>query len=161
MALEAVGSKEGEGMDPAAIRERALARAREIGAPFRGFLLPAEAWALFASGEAELVDTRTHAERDWVGYVPGGLHIEWYGYPSQRLNERFLDQLREKVPRDRPVAFLCRNGVRSRAAAALATGDGYGEAFDILYGFEGDANARGQRGTINGWRFAGLPWRQD
>lgn len=150
-----------EGMDPAAIRERALARTREIGVPFRGFLLPAEAWALFASGDAELVDTRTHAERAWVGYVPGSLHIEWYGYPSQRLNERFLDQLREKVPRDRHVAFLCRNGVRSRAAAALAAGEGYGEAFDILYGFEGDANARGQRGTINGWRFAGLPWRQD
>jgi hypothetical protein len=29
-----------------------------------------------------------------------------------------------------------------------------------LHGFEGDRNEKDQRGTLNGWRFDGLPWEQ-
>ena len=142
------------------IRARAEARAKDGGVAFRGFLQPAEAWALFKAGEIALVDTRTLAERDLVGYVPGSIVIEWYDYPGKKRNDRFLEQLREKVEQDRPVAFLCRSGVRSKLAAALAAQSGYDSAFDVLNGFEGDKNALGQR-TVNGWRVDGLPWRQD
>ena len=150
----------GKAHDLDAIRAAAEARARAEGVPFRGFLLPAEAWALFKAGEIALIDTRTLAERDLIGYVPGSVAIEWYDYPAKQRNARFLEQLREKVEADRPVAFLCRSGVRSKLAATLAAGNGYASAFDVLNGFEGDKNAQGQR-VVNGWRVAGLPWRQD
>jgi rhodanese-related sulfurtransferase len=146
--------------DHAAIFARAGKRAADEGVAFRGFLMPAEAWTLFRSGEIELVDTRTAAERDLIGYVPGSVHIEWYDYPAKRRNEHFLDQLRGRVEPDRPVAFLCRSGVRSKHAATLAAGNGFVSAFDVLHGFEGDRNALGQR-NVNGWRVDGLPWRQD
>ena len=147
-------------IDQAAILARAATRAADEGVSFRGFLTPAEAWALFKNGEIELVDTRTLAERDLIGYVPGSVHIEWYDYPAKKKNENFLGQLRAKVEPDRPVAFLCRSGVRSKHAATLAAGNGFASAFDVLHGFEGDKNAQGQR-TVNGWRVDGLPWRQD
>jgi rhodanese-related sulfurtransferase len=149
-----------DSVDPAAILARAQARAKDESAAFRGNLTPAETWALFKQGEIALVDTRTLAERDLVGYVPGSSVIEWYDYPAKRRNERFLEQLREKVEPDRPVAFLCRSGVRSKEAATLAAANGYASAFNVLNGFEGDKNAQGQR-VVNGWRVDGLPWRQD
>jgi rhodanese-related sulfurtransferase len=144
----------------AAIIKAATARAKEAGAPMAGLLTPAEAWELFKRGEIELVDTRTLAERDLIGYVPRSVAIEWYDYPAKKRNEHFLDELRKKVELDRPVAFLCRSGVRSHHAAALATANGYRAAFNVLEGFEGDKNADGQR-RANGWQVAGLPWRQD
>jgi rhodanese-related sulfurtransferase len=138
----------------------ATRRARDAGAALGGLLTPAEAWTLFNAGEVELVDTRTLAERDLIGYVPGSVSIEWYDYPAKKRNDGFIEQLRAKVDPARPVAFLCRSGVRSQHAAVLATANGYAAAFNILEGFEGDKNAQGQR-VINGWRVAGLPWRQD
>jgi rhodanese-related sulfurtransferase len=54
---------------------------------------------------------------------------------------------------------LCRSGVRSSHAAALATANGWRAAYNILEGFEGDKNAAGQR-RVNGWQMAGLPWSQ-
>ncbi|MNN95427.1 hypothetical protein D3C81_2142330 [compost metagenome] len=57
------------------------------------------------------------------------------------------------------VVLLCRSGVRSVAAAQRATALGL-EAYNILEGFEGDADENGQRGRLGGWRLAGLPWRQ-
>jgi rhodanese-related sulfurtransferase len=146
--------------DRAAILARAVARAAQEGVSFRGFLMPTEAWTLFKGGEIELVDTRTLAERDLIGYVPGSVHLEWYDYPAKKTNEHFLDQLRARVEPDRPVAFICRSGVRSKHAATLAAGNGFVSAFDVLHGFEGDKNALGQR-VVNGWRVDGLPWRQD
>ncbi len=146
--------------DRAAILARAEARARDEGVAFRGSLMPAETWALFSKGEIELIDTRTRAERDLVGYVPGSILIEWYDYPARKRNEHFVDDLKKKAEPDRPVAFLCRSGVRSRDAATLASENGYVSAFNVLHGFEGDKNAVGQR-VVNGWRVDGLPWRQD
>ncbi len=143
-----------------AVLTAAAQRARDANAPLAGLLTPAEAWALFNAGEIELVDTRTTAERDLIGYVPGSVAIEWYDYPAKKRNDGFLDQLRAKVNPARAVAFLCRSGVRSNHAAVLATANGYAAAYNILEGFEGDRNAQGQR-VINGWKVADLPWRQD
>lgn len=147
-------------MDTQRIFDGAAARAKEKGAAMAGLLTPREAWELFQAGAIDLVDTRTHAERDLIGYVPGSIAIEWYDYPGKVRNARFLEQLREKVAGDRPVAFLCRSGVRSHHAAALAAQNGYVKAFNVIEGFEGDKNAQGQR-RVNGWQMAGLPWKQD
>ena len=48
----------------------------------------------------------------------------------------------------------------SYAAAKRATELGL-TAYNVLGGFEGDPDAHGQRGHQNGWRHAGLPWRQN
>ena len=58
------------------------------------------------------------------------------------------------------LMLLCRSGVRSIAAAKRATELGL-EAYNILEGFEGDANDSGHRGFKGGWRTRGLPWRQN
>ena len=146
--------------DHEAILAAATKRSRDAKLLLGGLLTPTEAWALFNGGAIELVDIRTIAERDLIGYVPGSVAIEWYDYPAKKRNDGFVEQLRAKVDAQRPVAFLCRSGVRSHHAAVLATANGYAAAFNILEGFEGDKNAQGQR-TMNGWRVAGLPWRQD
>ena len=144
---------------PESLFETAAARAREKNVPMAGLLTPSEAWMLRELRRVEIVDTRTKAERDLVGYVPGSIPIEWYDYPGKVRNEKFLDELRAKVDSATPVAFLCRSGVRSHHAAALATANGYA-AYNIIEGFEGDKNPQGQR-RVNGWQMAGLPWKQD
>jgi rhodanese-related sulfurtransferase len=64
------------------------------------------------------------------------------------------------VPKDTPVMFLCRSGVRSNAAAEAATRAGWKQAYNILEGFEGDKDAEQHRNTVGGWRKTGLPWTQ-
>jgi len=112
------------------------------------------------SGQAVLVDVRTQAEREWVGYVPGTACIPWKHYPGMAINPDFDAALLAQVPRDSPLILLCRSGVRSIGAARRACELGYGRAYNILDGFEGDPDADQQRGHINGWRHAGFPWVQ-
>ena len=111
------------------------------------------------SGEAVLVDVRTDAEREWVGFVPGAVALAWKQWPGMAPNSGFDAALQAAVPSGKKVALLCRSGVRSVAAAKRATELGM-EAYNILEGFEGDPDANGQRGRQGGWRFNGLPWRQ-
>lgn len=140
-----------------------LAKARERirEAPYAGALLPSEAYAILQEAPgAKLVDVRTRAEVDWVGRIPGSIHIEWMNYPSMQLNPHFLSQLQQQVDREALVLFICRSGHRSHNAAAAAAAIGYTECYNVLEGFEGDKDSHAQRGRLNGWRFAGLPWEQ-
>ncbi len=111
------------------------------------------------SGEAVLVDVRTDVEREWVGYVPGALPLAWKQWPGMAMNPGFDEGLKGTVPQGKKVVLLCRSGVRSAAAARRATELGL-EAYNILEGFEGDANEQGRRGQRGGWRYRGLPWKQ-
>ena len=140
--------------------DAAHGRARALELNYAGALTPPEAWQLAAMGHALLVDVRTHAEWTYVGRVQDAALIPWRIYPDNRVNEDFLAQLEQHVPRDRPVLFLCRSGLRSHAAAQAATQAGWKAAYNILEGFEGDLDDRGQRGRRSGWRFHGLPWTQ-
>lgn len=115
------------------------------------------AWQWVQAGQAVLIDVRTDAERAWVGQVPGALAVQWKLWPSMAANTAFDAQLQAAVPQGQKVVLLCRSGVRSVAAAARATQLGI-EAYNILEGFEGDADANGQRGHLGGWRKQGLPW---
>ena len=141
---------------------RAKQRADQMGLPYAGALLPAEAFELLqAIPNAQLVDVRTRAEWDWVGRIPGAATIEWNGWPGGERNPLFLDELRAAVPdSSSPLLFICRSGVRSHNAAAAATQAGYSVCFNVLEGFEGDRDTEGHRNTIGGWRAAGLPWIQ-
>ena len=144
-----------------AIIEQAIRRG--AGLPYAGAVTPQEAYSLVQSDPSvHIVDVRTNAERDWVGQVaihPAQLHaVQWNLYPTQR-NPDFLTELASAVSKDSVLLFLCRSGVRSRAAAQLATENGYSRCFDILEGFEGDKDGNGHRKTTAGWCHAGLPWR--
>ena len=139
----------------------AAERARALEAPYAGALLPVEAHSVLQGlPEAVLLDVRTQAEIDWVGFVPGALHIEWQRYPGGIANPGFLAQLQALVPAERTVLFLCRSGGRSHAAAALAAQAGYARAYNVLQGFEGDRDGDGHRNVTGGWRAAHLPWKQ-
>ena len=117
------------------------------------------AWQWVQSGEAVLVDVRTDAEREWVGFVPGAVALAWKQWPGMQMNAGFDEGLKAAVPAGKKVVLLCRSGVRSVAAARRAAELGL-EAYNILDGFEGDADAQAQRGRLGGWRLQGLPWMQ-
>jgi rhodanese-related sulfurtransferase len=145
--------------DPESIRRAARERAKKMGLPYEGALLPAEAHALMKSG-ARLVDVRTRPELQYVGRIPGSVAIEWQTYPGGKPNEGFLDELASAAAKDDEVLFLCRSGARSNAAAQAAASAGWKHSYNVLEGFEGDKDAEQHRNTLGGWRKAGLPWTQ-
>ena len=143
------------------ILERARSRGKELNLPYEGALLPLEAhFILQQAPGAKLIDVRTRAELDWVGRIPGSLAIEWLHYPAMQPNPNFLSQLVQQVDKEALVMFICRSGHRSHNAAAIAASSGYTECYNILEGFEGDKDKDSRRGSVNGWRHAGLPWEQ-
>jgi sulfur dioxygenase len=107
-----------------------------------------------------LVDVRTDAEREYVGFVREAVNIAWKQWPGMAVNPSFDDAIREATPAGKKAVLLCRSGVRSIAAAKRATELGL-EAYNILEGFEGDRDAAGHRGNAGGWKFRGLPWHQN
>ncbi|RYF69810.1 MAG: rhodanese-like domain-containing protein [Comamonadaceae bacterium] len=127
---------------------------------YAGDIAPSIAAQWVARGDAVLVDVRSDAEREWVGYVPGAVPLAWKQWPGMAMNEGFDAALQAAVPSGQKVVLLCRSGVRSVAAARRATELGI-EAYNILEGFEGNPDAEGHRGRTGGWRFRGLPWKQN
>ena len=131
-----------------------------------------EAWdRLSADPQAQMVDVRTMAEWNFVGVpdLSGAgrrvICIEWQTFPSMAVNPGFAEETEGAViaagaRRDTPIFFLCRSGARSRAAALAMAARGFTQAFNVANGFEGDPDAERHRGTFNGWKAAGLPWRQ-
>jgi rhodanese-related sulfurtransferase len=139
---------------------------------YRGDVKPEEAWSsLSTTGSGALVDVRTAAEWAYVG-VPDVsaagrplLKVEWQSFPSGQVNPDFVRTLETEIEardigRDEPLYFLCRSGGRSAAAAAAMTAAGYEKCFNVVGGFEGGHDEERHRGTIEGWKAAGLPWRQ-
>lgn len=126
---------------------------------YAGDISPELAYLWWQAGDAVLVDVRTDAEREWVGFVPGAVPLAWKQWPGMAMNTGFDQGLQDAVPSGKKVVLLCRSGVRSVAAAKRATELGL-EAYNILGGFEGDPDQHAHRGRINGWRFHDLPWRQ-
>ncbi|MBE7939834.1 MBL fold metallo-hydrolase [Ramlibacter aquaticus] len=126
---------------------------------YAGDVTPETAFEWWRRGEAVLVDVRTDAEREWVGFVPGAVPLAWKQWPGMAMNASFDEGLRAAVPPGSKAVLLCRSGVRSIAAAKRATELGI-SAYNILEGFEGDPDEQGHRGQRGGWRLRGLPWRQ-
>jgi hypothetical protein len=56
--------------------------------------------------------------------------------------------------------MLCRSGLRCVPSSQRAQSLGF-EAYNILEGFEGDPDSNAKRGKKGGWKFYGLPWRQN
>lgn len=145
--------------EAARILQQARERSEDNDLPYSGAVTPREAWVLLQSlPGVKIVDVRTQPEWQFVGVVPGSELIEWKRYPLMALNPDFMNRLKAVVDRENLVLFLCRSGVRSHEAAALAAQHGYTEAYNVLEGFEGDKDENQQRGRLNGWKAAGLPW---
>ena len=134
---------------------------------YAGDISVQDAWDRLQAG-ARLVDVRTIAEWNFVGLPDlGGLGqdvhcVEWQGFPTGAQNPAFVRQVEAELGADKaaPVLLLCRSGARSRAAAIALTRAGFSQAFNVAGGFEGDIDSDGHRGQRNGWKAAGLPWRQ-
>jgi rhodanese-related sulfurtransferase len=132
---------------------------------YAGDLSVTEAWALLEKEPAaRLVDVRTQAEWNFVGLPDLGALgrevelVEWQMFPTMQVNPGFVEQA--GGDKDAPVLFLCRSGARSRNAAIALTRAGYTRAYNIAGGFEGDLDGERHRGNRNGWKAAGLPWKQ-
>ncbi len=135
---------------------------------YAGDKTPQETWDM-VSGQsgAVLIDVRSSAEWAFVG-VPDlsdagkeAVLIAWQEFPDMAVNPVFADQVRSAVPDpSTPLLFLCRSGQRSQAAAAALTAIGYDACFNVLEGFEGNKDDAGHRGTVGGWKFHNLPWKQ-
>ena len=142
------------------------------GARYYADASPEETWATLATQPgAALVDVRTAAEWAFVGLpdlssTPAKLlQVQWQTYPSMQVNPDFVEEVMRGLHSagsgpDSPVFFICRSGARSAAAAAALTAAGFARCFNVAGGFEGNRDARGHRGTVEGWKAADLPWAQ-
>lgn len=135
---------------------------------YAGDLSPAKAWELLSQDrQAVLIDVRTDPEWRFVG-IPDlsslgrqAAFVSWQVFPSMNVNDDFVSEVGAAAPdKDAPVLFICRSGARSRSAAMALTAAGYGAAYNVAEGFEGDLDQDGHRGQVGGWKVAGLPWRQ-
>lgn len=135
---------------------------------YAGDIPPKQAWDILSEDkDAVLVDVRTDAEWLFVGMPDLGpvgkepVKVAWQTYPGMALNPGFVDAVAAAAPKkDAQILFLCRSGQRSKSAAIAMTQIGYSRCFNISEGFEGDKDAAAHRGTVGGWKFAGLPWKQ-
>jgi rhodanese-related sulfurtransferase len=131
-----------------------------------------EVWnRLEADSGALLIDVRTQAEWAFVGLPDLSavgkqlIAIEWHKFPGKQLNPFFADQLSSELDKlgagaHTDLFFLCRSGSRSLAAAQAMAAAGYRACHNVAGGFEGPPDGQRHRGSIAGWKAAGLPWRQ-
>jgi rhodanese-related sulfurtransferase len=126
---------------------------------YAGDVSPQLAFDWWQSGEAVLVDIRTDAERAWVGFIPGAVDLAWKQWPGMVMNPAY-DEAVVTAAQGKKVVLLCRSGLRSIPAAKRAAELGL-EAYNIMEGFEGDPNTSAHRNSLAGWRYRGLPWRQN
>ncbi|MFC1673520.1 rhodanese-like domain-containing protein [Pseudomonadota bacterium] len=138
--------------------------------PYAGNITPTETWQrLEDDPTALLIDVRTTEEWAYVG-VPDvdelGHHVHyvpWLFFPRMNVNPEFVQHVIRSVEpeTDTPMYFLCRSGIRSAYAAHAMTEAGYTQCFNVTGGFEGDMDDDHRRGSVNGWKVAGLPWEQN
>lgn len=131
---------------------------------------PEEAWEIIQKEpRAVLVDVRSDMEFLFVGHPKGAIHIPWIDYPDWKLNPHFVTEVRklvlggicsESVNTGAPVLLICRSGKRSLEAGITLIKEGFCEVYNIRDGFEGELDENHHRGTLGGWRSAGLPWEQ-
>jgi glyoxylase-like metal-dependent hydrolase (beta-lactamase superfamily II)/rhodanese-related sulfurtransferase len=89
--------------------------------------------------DPELVVLDVREPFEWAeGHVPGALHI-----PMREVGRRLAE-----VPRDRPVALVCRGGPRSSTVGSLLLGHGFSRLLNVW-------------GGMGAWAEADLPMAQD
>lgn len=135
---------------------------------YAGDVSSREAWDILASvGDAVLVDVRTDAEWAYVGLPDLSslgkrpLLVAWQRFPDMAPNEGFRQEIADQGLRaEQTILLICRSGQRSRHAATELSAAGYRRCFNVADGFEGPCDGERHRGGLDGWKAAGLPWRQ-
>ena len=132
---------------------------------YKGDIIPSEALErLNADPKAVVLDVRTVPEWVYVGVpaVDRLVRVSWQIFPTMEVNPRFVEMVKEAGVRpDSQVLCLCRSGSRSAFAAQALAAAGFENCYNIAEGFEGNRDDRGHRGTVGGWKSAGLPWVQN
>lgn len=127
-------------------------------------ITPPQAHELLSNDDnACLIDVRSTVEFQYVGHPTVAQHVPWKDYPDWNENPDFAALVEKALGspnKDRPILLICRSGARSMRAAERLAADGYQTLYNVEEGFEGDKDQASHRGTINGWRFHGLPWEQ-
>jgi rhodanese-related sulfurtransferase len=105
---------------------------------------PAEAHRRQAEGTL-LIDVRHAPERAQLGAPAGAAWIDWTGDARA-----FIAATSSLTGGDttRPIALICRSGIRSGHAQAALQGAGYADVVNVVGGFDA--------GPEN-WRASGLP----
>lgn len=130
----------------------------------QGDISPTEAHHRLQNNRAAvLIDVRTQPEWVFVGVpaVERLIRLSLQVFPSMQVNAGFVSEIEQmELSKDTEILCICRSGARSAAAASALTAAGYTNAWNVAEGFEGDKDPDGHRGTIGGWKAAGLPWVQ-
>lgn len=115
---------------------------------------------LHATPQALLIDCRSEREFRFVGHPVGAHHVAWNDDPGGKINPHFADAVGKLADagRDQPLVLICRTGERAVEAGRALEDAGFARVITVRHGFEGDVGANYQRGSVNGWRFDGLPW---
>jgi rhodanese-related sulfurtransferase len=113
-------------------------------APAGAQITPSEAHRRQAAG-ALLIDVRHAPERAQFGAPAGAAWIDWTGDAAA-----FLAATTSLTGGDtsRPIALICKSGIRSGHAQAALQGAGYTNVVNVVGGFDA--------GPEN-WRASGLP----
>lgn len=152
---------------PAELLSKATApRAADL--PYAGNIAPEDAYEYLQNHFAILVDVRTLPEWQFTGTADlsgtqgKAATISWKFYPDFSRNANFARELAgiAGIHQDTPLFFICRSGGRSTDAAIAMTAAGYRYCFNIEGGFEGEPDAQGHRGNVQGWKSKKLPWKQ-
>jgi rhodanese-related sulfurtransferase len=133
-------------------------------------LPPKEAYKLLHDNpRSVLVDIRSTMEFLFVGHPSGAIHVAWIDEPEWTVNPHFVTDVRKIMLGGAtshediggaPVVLICRSGKRSIDASKALLAAGFSEVYYVDEGFEGELDEHRHRGTVNGWRFHGLPWEQ-
>ena len=118
---------------------------------------------LDAQPDSVFVDVRSGSEFLFVGHPVDAINVPWFDGPDWEPNPHFVGQVKKLAGanfRSRPVVLICRSGNRSLEAGAALEAAGFQHVYNVLHGFEGDMDEHHHRNAKNGWRVAGLPWRQ-
>ena len=130
----------------------------------QGDVTPAEAYQrLQSNANAVLIDVRTQPEWVFVGVpaVERLIRQSWQVFPQMQVNSQFVEEIQQMgLPKDTEIFCICRSGARSASAASALTQAGFSNAWNVAQGFEGDKDGSGHRGSVGGWKAAGLPWVQ-
>lgn len=131
-----------------------------------------EVWERLKSDPgSQLIDVRTQAEWSFVGLPDVSslgkqlLCIEWQHFPGGQSNQTFTSQTESalaqvRAGKDTELFFICRSGQRSLHSAEALAAAGYRACHNVAGGFEGPLDSNGHRGSVAGWKAAGLPWVQ-
>ncbi len=110
--------------------------------------------------DAKFIDIRSSMEFLFIGHPVGAIHIGWMEEPDWDINPNFVEDIKAVQTNNCPIVMICRSGNRSEKAGIQLLEAGLSNIHHISDGFEGDRDDNNHRGTLNGWRYYGLPWEQ-